>query len=89
MANIIVKDLSTYSDSGSFIRDLSDAELDLQGGGLGKIFKGIVKIVSGVISIINGVGSIFGGGSGGSSGSGGGGGGGGGYSGYNENTQLV
>jgi hypothetical protein len=89
MANITVKDLSAYSDSGSFIRDLSDAELDLQGGGLGKIFKGIVKIVSGVISIINGVGSIFGGG--GSIGGGGGsiGGGGGGYSGTNENTQLV
>jgi hypothetical protein len=85
MANITVKDLSAYSDSGSFIRDLSDAELDLQGGGLGKIFKGIVKIVSGVISIINGVGSIFGGGDSSSSGGGGGGG----YSGHNENTQLV
>ena len=30
--NITVKDLTAYSDSGSFIRDLSDAELDLQGG---------------------------------------------------------
>jgi hypothetical protein len=90
MANITVKDLTAYSDSGSFIRDLSDAELDLQGGGLGKIFKGIVKVVSGVIGIINGIGSIFGGGSSdGNCGCGSSGGGGGGYSGYNENTQLV
>jgi hypothetical protein len=87
MANITVKDLTAYSNSESFIRDLSDAELDLQGGGLGKIFKGIVKIVTGVISIIDGVGSIFGGG--GSGGSSGGSGGGGGYSGHNENVHLV
>jgi hypothetical protein len=33
MANITVKDLVGYSDSGRFIQDLSEEELDLQGGG--------------------------------------------------------
>jgi hypothetical protein len=32
MANITIKDLSAYSYSGSFIHDLSEEELDLQGG---------------------------------------------------------
>lgn len=90
MANITVKDLTAYSDSGSFIRDLSDAELDLQGGGFLKIFKGIVKIATGIVSIIDGIGGIFGGGGGSSkTASSIGGGGGDGYSGYNENTHLV
>jgi hypothetical protein len=73
MANITVKDLSAYSDSGSFIRDLSEAELDLQGGGLFKIIKGIAKAIVGIFKVVEAVGSIFGGGGGG----------------YNENTHLV
>jgi hypothetical protein len=33
MANIKIKDLVKYSDSGSLIQDLSEEELNLQGGG--------------------------------------------------------
>jgi hypothetical protein len=32
MANIRVKDLANCTEDGSFIRDLSEAELELQGG---------------------------------------------------------
>lgn len=73
MANITVKDLSAYSDSGSFIRDLSDAELDLQGGGLFKVIKKIAGAIVSIFKAVEAVASIF------SSGGGGGGG-------RNENT---
>jgi hypothetical protein len=69
MANITVKDLAAYSDSGSFIRDLSDAELDLQGGGLFKIIKGIFKAIGSIFEAIEDVVAIFSGGGGGSGGS--------------------
>ena len=39
MANITVRDLTAYSESGSFIRNLSEDELDLQGGGLFEFIK--------------------------------------------------
>ncbi len=64
MANITVKDLTAYSDSGSFIRDLSDAELDMQGGGLFKIIKSIVKAIGSIFDVVEVVVSIFGGGGG-------------------------
>lgn len=57
MANITVKDLANCTDNGSFVRDLSKAELDLQGGFLGihinfkKLFKSVVKVV-GVVKAI-------------------------------------
>ncbi|PSB56548.1 hypothetical protein [Chamaesiphon polymorphus] len=68
MANITVKDLTAYSDSGSFIRDLSDAELDLQGGGLFKVLKKIVKAIGSIFDAVEAVASIFGGGGGSSGG---------------------
>jgi hypothetical protein len=34
MANITIKDLVEYSNSDSSIQDLSESELNLQGGGL-------------------------------------------------------
>ncbi len=64
MANITVKDLTAYSDSGSFIRDLSDAELDMQGGGLFKIFKSIVKAIGSIFNAVEDVVAIFSGGGG-------------------------
>jgi hypothetical protein len=55
MANITVKDLANCTDNGSFIRDLSEAELELQGGGffkfLKKVFKGITQAV-GVVKVV-------------------------------------
>ena len=65
MANIIVKDLTAYSDSGSFIRDLSDAELDLQGGGVFGFIKKIVKAIGSIFNAIEDVVAIFSGGGGG------------------------
>lgn len=65
MANITVKDLSAYSDSGSFIRDLSDAELELQGGGLFKVFKKIVKAIGSIFNAVDAVIDLIGGGGGG------------------------
>jgi hypothetical protein len=51
MANINVKDLSNnitgsdlFSDSESFMRDLSDYELDTQGGSIVSIIWGITRI---------------------------------------------
>jgi hypothetical protein len=64
MANIVVKDLVNCTDNGSFIRDLSDAELDLQGGGLFKIIKGIAKAIVGIFKAVDIVVGIFGGGGG-------------------------
>jgi predicted transcriptional regulator len=64
MANITVKDLSAYSDSGTFIRDLSEAELDLQGGGLFKVIGKIFKVIIGAAKVVGIVGSLFGGGGG-------------------------
>jgi hypothetical protein len=52
MANITVKDLAGYSDSGSFIRDLSEAELELQGGGFFKFLKKVVHAVTDVFGVI-------------------------------------
>jgi hypothetical protein len=75
MANITVKDLSAYNESGSFIRDLSDAELELQGGGVFGFIKKVVKAIGSIFKAIDDVVAIF---------SGGGGGGG-----RNENTHLV
>lgn len=68
MANITVKDLAAYSDSGSFIRDLSDAELDLQGGGIFKIIKGIVKAIGSIFGAVEDIVAIFSGGGGGKGG---------------------
>jgi hypothetical protein len=68
MANITVKDLTAYSDSGSFIRDLSDAELDMQGGGLFKIIKSIVKAIGSIFNAVEAVASIFSSGGGGNRG---------------------
>jgi hypothetical protein len=75
MANIKVKDLTAYSDSGSFIRDLSDAELELQGGGVFGFIKKVVKAIGSIFKAIDDVIDVF---------TGGGGGGGG----YSENTHL-
>jgi hypothetical protein len=68
MANIKVKDLTAYDESGSFIRDLSDAELELQGGGFFGFIKKVVKAIGSVFKAIDDVIDIF-------TGSGGGGGG--------------
>jgi hypothetical protein len=65
MANIIVKDLTAYSDSGSFIRDLSDAELELQGGGVFGFIKKIVKAIGSIFNAVEDVIAIFSGGGGG------------------------
>jgi hypothetical protein len=60
MANITLKDLEISNDSGSFVRDLSEDELDLQGGFLGihinfkKLFKKVVGVV-GVVKAVAGL----------------------------------
>jgi hypothetical protein len=57
MANIRVKDLENLQDNGSFIRDLSEAELDLQGGGFFKFLRKVVRAVTdvfGVVTLIKG-----------------------------------
>jgi hypothetical protein len=66
MANIKVKDLSAYNESGSFIRDLSDAELELQGGGLFSVLKKVVKAIGSIFKAVDDIIDIFSG-SGGSS----------------------
>jgi hypothetical protein len=75
MANIIVKDLSNCTENGSFIRDLSEAELDLQGGGIFKVIKSIAKAIVGIFKVVDIVGGFFVGGGGGG--------------GRNENTHIV
>jgi hypothetical protein len=62
MANITVKDLSNLQDNGSFIRDLSEAELDLQGGGLFKVIGKIFKVITGAVKVVGAVVGLFGGG---------------------------
>ena len=74
MANIIVKDLANLQDNGSFIRDLSEAELELQGGGLFKVIGKVFKVIIGAAKVVGAVAGLF------SSGGGGG---------RNENTHLV
>ena len=65
MANITVKDLSNLQDNGSFIRDLSDAELDLQGGGLFKVIGKIFKVITGAVKVVGAVVGLFSSGGGG------------------------
>jgi hypothetical protein len=64
MANIKVKDLSVYNESGSFIRDLSDAELELQGGGLFSVLKKVVKAIGSIFKAVDDIIDIFSGGGG-------------------------
>jgi hypothetical protein len=64
MANITVKDLSNLQDNGSFIRDLSEAELDLQGGGLFKFVGKVFKLIIGATKVVGAVVGLFGGGGG-------------------------
>lgn len=59
MANITVKDLVNCTDNGSFIRDLSETELDLQGGGLRKLFRKIFKGFGKVVAVVNAVADLI------------------------------
>ncbi len=52
MANITLKDLTNCTDNGSFIRDLSEAELDLQGGGFFKFLRKVVRAVTDVFGVV-------------------------------------
>ena len=59
MANITVKDLANLQDNGSFIRDLSEAELDLQGGGLRKFFRKVFKGFKKVVAVVDAVADLI------------------------------
>jgi hypothetical protein len=59
MSNITVKDLVNCTDNGSFIRDLSEAELELQGGGLRKLFRKIFKGFGKVVAVVNAVADLI------------------------------
>lgn len=59
MANIIVKDLANCTDNGSFIRDLSEAELELQGGGFFKFLKKAFKVLKKVVGVVGAVADQF------------------------------
>jgi hypothetical protein len=52
MANVTVKDLANLRENGSFIRDLSEAELDLQGGGFFKFLRKVVRAVTDVFGVV-------------------------------------
>jgi hypothetical protein len=55
MSNITVKDLANCTDNGSFIRDLSEAELELQGGGLFKFLKKAFKVITKAVGVVKAV----------------------------------
>jgi hypothetical protein len=59
MANITVRDLTAYSESGSFVRDLSEEELGLQGGGLFKFLKKAFKAIVGVVGVVKAVADLI------------------------------
>jgi hypothetical protein len=59
MANITVKDLANCTDNGSFVRDLSEAELDLQGGGLFKFLKKAFKGITKVVGVVKAIADFF------------------------------
>jgi hypothetical protein len=59
MANITVKDLANSTDNGSFVRDLSEAELDLQGGGIFKFLKKVFKGLTKVVGLVKAVADVF------------------------------
>ena len=59
MANITVKDLANCTDNGSFVRDLSEAELDLQGGGFFKFLKKAFKFIKKAVTVVDAVADII------------------------------